>query len=266
MDKKKTKQELYDEKALHYQGEINHILEQEKAISGLAQKDPEGSMYKKVMLADEILYMASLYLAKYNLAVAYSTAKTDELLNDARKALYKVIICLEEIVTGLIDAPFSEYEDKVDKIKHVPQKHRFYLIRKIGLIIDLVMHAYGENSKWKWAFVELQARYAAVAKNILDLKESATSGLNPHSPEYETTMLHLRLVKKLLHQAADKYREKYEMATSSIEDFRLALQYLYALHRIHLILNERNLADEIKRKIDIWSDKMEKDLQKKKGK
>ena len=74
------------------------------------------------------------------------------------------------------------------------------------------------------------------------------------------------MTKKLLLQAADKYRARYEMATSSIEDFRLAIQYLSAARRIHLLLNERADAEDVKRQIDIWTDKMEKDLQRQKGK
>lgn len=131
-------------------------------------------------------------------------------------------------------------------------------------MIDLVIRAYSGNTKWKWSFVELQGRYATVAKNILDLKDSAETGFNPHSPDYESTMFHLKLVKKLLLQAADQYRARYEMATSSIEDFRFAIQYLSAAYRIHMLLNERSSAEEIKRQIGIWTDKMEKDLQKRK--
>ena len=134
------------------------------------------------------------------------------------------------------------------------------------MIIDLVIRAYGDNTKWKWTFVEIQGRFATVAKNILDLKDSTAVGFDPRSPDYESTMFHLKMTKKLLLQAADKYRARYEMATSSIEDFRLAIQYLSAARRIHLLLNERADAEDVKRQIDIWTDKMEKDLQRQKGK
>ena len=265
MKKANTKHQTDDEKSIFYQEEINRILGKEKAVAAGALKDADGGTYKKIVLADELIYLVTLYLAKYHLAASFSAGKAEDLLNEARKALYKVIICLEDIVTNLVDAPFSDYEENVEKIKQVPQKHRYYLIRKLGLALDLVMRAYGTNSKWKWSFVELQGRFAVVAKNILDLKDTASSGLNPRSPEYETTMFHVRLVKRLLQQAADKYREKYEMATSSPDDFRLAIQYLSALYRIHTILNERTPAEDVKKKIDIWSDKMEKAMQRKKG-
>ncbi|MEL3906115.1 MAG: hypothetical protein P1P65_03655 [Treponema sp.] len=266
MSKTNNNKELYEEKLRFYQEEIDHILEQEKAMAGVALKDPEGSTYKKIMLVDELIYMVTLYLAKYNIAASFLSGKNEDILNEARKGIYKVIINLEEIVTNLIDAPFSDYEEKIRKIQHVPQKHRYYLMRKLGLVIDLMIQAYGDNTKWRWTFVEIQGRFATVAKNILDLKDTTATGFNPHSPDYESTMFHVRMVKKLLLQAADKYREKYEMATSSIEDFRLAIQYLCAVRRLHIILNERTESEDVKKKIDIWSDKMEKDLQKRKGK
>ena len=233
-------------------------------MAELTAKDPEGGMYKKIMLVDELIYMVTLYLAMYQIAVSFLNRKNETLLNEARKALYKVIINLEEIVSNFIDAPFSDYEEKVRKIEHVPQKQRFYLIRKLGLAIDLVIRAYGDNTKWKWSFIEIQGRYATIAKNILDLKDSAETGFDPRSPDYESTMFHLKLVKKLLLQAADQYRARYETATSSIEDFRIAIQYLEAARRMHILLNERSAAEEVKRQIGIWSEKMEKDLQRRK--
>lgn len=264
MNTPKSEKDVYKEKIHAYQAEINHILKQESAMAGLTAKDPEGIVYKKIILVDELIYVVTLYLAQYTIAVSFLGKKSETLLNEARKAIYKVIINLEEIVSNFIDAPFSDYAEKVHKIEHVPQKQRYYLIRKLGLVIDLVIRAYGDNTKWKWSFVEIQGRYATVAKNILDLKDSAEIGFDPHSPDYEMTMLHLKLVKKLLLQAADQYRLRYETATSSIEDFRTAIQYLSATRRMHILLNERNAAEEVKRQIDIWTDKMEKDLQRRK--
>ena len=247
--------EVYEQRMNAYQDEINQILRQEKIVADLSEKDPDGSIYKKIMLIDELLYVVTLYLAKSRLTVLTGNGKIEDILNEARKILYKVIIYLEDIVSNFIDAPFSDYEEKVKKIEYVPQKHRYYLVRKLGLAIDLVIQAYGDNSKWKWAFVEIQGRFATVAKNILDLKDTASTGFDPHSPDYETTMFHLKLVKKLLLQAATKYREKYATVTQSAEDFRLSIQYLSAVHRMHILLNERNEAEEVKKKITIWSAK-----------
>ena len=91
------------------------------------------------------------------------------------------------------------------------------------------------------------------------MKEASKTLLDPHSDNYETIVYHLRLVKKLLQQSADRYREKYEIATNVITDFKMAIRFLEALRKMHLVLNEHREADEVKRKLEIWKEKMEKD-------
>ena len=254
--------QTYGEQVGIYQQQIDALLIREKNMLMMIEKDPNGASYKRLMLCDEMLYLTTLYLSKHSLTVSVLGVKNEDALNDARKTLYKAVIYLEEVVSNIVDASFSEYEDKVDEIKNLPQTKRYYLVRKLGLSIRLIVDAYGDNTKWRWTFVELEARFATVAKNILDLKTASKDGLDPHSPDYDNTVFHLRLVKRLLQQAADRYREKYELSTGRIDDFRLGINYLLALRRVHLILNERNEAEEIKKKADIWKEKMEKDHKK----
>ena len=254
--------QTYGEQVGIYQQQVDALLIREKNMLMMIEKDPTGASYKRLMLTDEMLYLTTLYLSKHSLSVAMLGVKNEDALNDARKTLYKAVIYLEEVVTNYIDVPFSDYEDKVEEIKNLPQTKRYYLVRKLGLAIRLVLDAYGDNTKWRWTFVELEARFATVAKNILDLKTASKEGLDPHSPDYDDTVYHLRLVKKLLQQAADRYREKYELSTGRIDDFRLGINYLLSLRRIHLILNERVEAEDVKKKADVWKDKMDKDHKK----
>ncbi len=254
--------QIYGEQISAYQQQIDALLIREKTMLMMIEKDPTGASYKRLMLTDEMLYLTTLYLAKHNLSVAMLGVKNEDALNDARKTLYKAVIYLEEVVTNYIDVPYSDYEDKVSEIRNLPESKRYYLVRKLGLAIRQIMDAYGDNTKWRWTFVELEARFATVSKNILDLKTASKDGLDPHSADYDDTVYHLRLVKRLLQQAADRYREKYELSTGRIDDFRLAINYLLALRRIHLILNERDAAEEAKKKADIWKGKMETDHKK----
>jgi hypothetical protein len=254
--------QLYAEQVSTYQQQIDALLIREKNMLMMLDRDQTGASHKRLMLTDEMLFLTTLYLAKHWLSVSLLGVKNEDALNDARKTLYKAVIYLEEVVSNFIDAPFSDYEDKIEEIRNIPEAKRYYLVRKLGLAIRLVVDAYGDNTKWRWTFVELEARFATVAKNILDLKSASKNGLDPHSPEYDDTVYHLRLVKRLLQQAADRYREKYELSTGRIDDFRLAINYLLALRRIHLILNERNEAEEAKKKADIWKEKMEQDHKK----
>ena len=160
-----------------------------------------------------------------------------------------------------MDVPFSEYEERLAEISMLDARRRYALIRKMGLALQLLKDAYGDNTKWKWSFVELEGRFAAAAKNIIDLK-SAVSNTDPRSPDYEPTVYHLRLIKKLLVQAADRYREKYELSTNRIDDFKMGINFLNALKRIHNILGDRNESEQIKKKVDIWAAKLEVDLKK----
>ena len=252
----------YAEQVAIYQQQIDALLIREKNMLMMIEKDQTGASYKRLMLADEMLFLTTLFISKHALSVAVLGVKNEDALNEARKTLYKAVIYLEEVVSNFIDVPFSDYEDKIEQIKNLPQSKRYYLIRKLGLAIRMVVDSYGDNTKWRWTFVELEARLATFATKILDFKTAAKDGLDPRSPDYDDTVYHLRLVKRLLSQAADRYREKYELSTGRIDDFRLAINYLLALRRIHLVLNERNDAEETKKKAEIWKEKMEKDHKK----
>ncbi len=256
------RKQVYKEKNIEYQAKIDSILTYEKEIRQDILKNTNAQSLNRVILASEILDIVSLFIAKHYVHIATLRTKNEYALNEARKTIYKAIIYLEEAVSNYVDAPYSEYADKVDQLESLSEPMRYYIVRKLGLALRMLEDAYGDNTKWRWTFVELEARFATVAKNIMDLKKASKEGLDPHSEDYDTTVFHLRLVKKLLEQAANRYREKYELSTGRIDDFRLAINYLRALHRIHLILNERQDAEEVKRKAEIWKNKMEQDQKK----
>ncbi|MDR2901052.1 MAG: hypothetical protein LBV20_05990 [Treponema sp.] len=256
---------LYLQKIKVYRENITAILAREKNILTVINKDTNGIAFKKIVLAEEMLNLASNYIIISNISQAMLNIKNEEFLNDGRKALYKAIIYMEDVVTNYIDVPFNDYEEKLKEIESFDAARRYLLVRKIGLAIELMEQGYGDNTKWKWSFVELEARFAAVAKNIFDLK-SAFTNTDPRSPQYEPTVYHLRLMKKLLLQAADRYREKYELSTNRIDDFKLAISYLGSLKRIHILMGERDEAETIKKKQEIWSAKLEADIKKKEGK
>ena len=132
------------------------------------------------------------------------------------------------------------------------------MVKKLGYTIDAVKDGFGANSKWKWSFVELEARFATIAKNMLNMK-TLISGMDPRVPGYEARLNHLNMVKENLVSAADRYREKYELSTLRLDDFKLALSYLGAARRLFALLGEAENVETTKKKIDVWSQKMEAD-------
>ena len=254
--------EQYTEKLKTYKQKLEELRQQEQDIATMARRDrPNAGMYN-IQAADMNLNIVSYLVFMNNLSVALLGIKNDAYLNEARKTCYKAIICIENAVSNYIDVPFSEYEDKLEKIKAFDQAQRWALVRKLGFSIKSVKDGFGENTKWKWSFVEVEARFAVASKNLIDLK-TLVAGLDPRAEFYQERYAHLKLVKSLLQAAADGYREKYELSTSRTDDFKLAIKYLGSLRRLNALVGEPEQANELKKKIDVWKLKMDQDAKKK---
>ncbi|MCL2190596.1 MAG: hypothetical protein FWB79_01235 [Treponema sp.] len=238
---------------------VEAILEEEKEILASIESNAADEFSKKMILADEMLNLVSNFVVMSGISQALLKSKDEDALNSARKSLYKGIIYLEEVVTAYVDAPFSEYKERLEAIESISPAWRYFLVRKMGLSIDLVANAYADNSKWKWTFVELKGRFATVAKNLIDL-DKVVANTDPRSPHYEPTLYHLRLVKKLLALVAERFREKYELSTKSVEDFQRSLTFLSALRRLNILTGARDEAETIKKKMDIWNSKLTADI------
>jgi hypothetical protein len=249
----------YEEKIKPYRDAIVEINSREKSLLLVMQKDPSNGAFRRLTLSEEMLNLASYQIIISLVSQSRLKTKEENSLNDGRKSLYKSIIYLEEVVSNYVDAPYSDYEDKLEEIASLDAARRYLLVRKMGLAIQLLEDAYGDNTKWRWSFVELEGRFAAVAKNILDLK-NAVANIDPRSSNYEPTVYHLRMIKKLLMQAADRYREKYELSTNRIDDFKQGINFLNALRRVHVLMGDREDAETAKKKLEIWSAKLETDI------
>jgi hypothetical protein len=256
-------QRQYLDRTKVYRSAIDGLLKREQTLLQdiRADSSSEGGALKRLDLVRDMLDAASNYIILNNLSQAMMRTKNMEALEEGRKALYKSLMYLEEVLGRQIDVPYSDYEDLLAKIHQLKAADRYLLIRKMGLAVQLLENAFGDNSRWRWAFVELEGRFAAAAKNILDLR-AAFNNTDPQAADYEPVMRHLRLVKRLLTQAADRYRERYELSTNSIDDFKQGLLFLAALRRIHTLLGERERVEVIKKKLDVWSAKLAEDQRK----
>ena len=260
-DRQNDDQQKYLEKIKPYMAIIDSILREEGNERLLIKKGGSGVALKRLALTEEMLSLTANYIILNGISQSILKENNEEFLIEGRKSLYKAVIYLEEIVSPLVDAPFSEYAERLTGIAIVDALKRFTLIKKIGLTLDLLKNACGDDAKWKWAFVELEGRFAAIAKNIINLK-TVVANKNPDSFDYEPTMYHLKLIKKLLLRAAEHYREKYELSSKRIDDLKMAIQFLNALRRIHSHLGERENAEALKKKADSWTVKLEMDMKK----
>ena len=253
----------YSEKIKVYKGEIDKIRLREKNILATIPKGEMSQPYKYITLSEDSLNLAAYYLLLNDISLSLLGIKNETFLNDARKSCYESIIYLEKIVTDQTDAPFSELEEYWKAIEDLSDRRRYDIMCKLGFTIESVMENFGENTKWKWSFVDLNGRYATAFKNLIDFR-TLVAGLDPRVADYQIRHKMLNRIKQLLNKSADDFRLKYELSTSRIDDFKMAIRFLSALRRIHTILGENDHAQEIKRKGVLWRQKMEKDAQKKK--
>jgi hypothetical protein len=212
-------------------------------------------------LADQYLNVVSYFNLMSALSLSLLGIKNESFLNDGRKSCYKSIIYMEEIVSPYVDAAFSDYQQGVESLKHFDDRSKYRFLCKLGFAIDSIVEGFGAGSKWKWSFVELQGRYAVIAKNLLNLK-SFIMQLDPRVEGYSERLAHMQLVKKILQQSADRYREKYELSTMRLDDIKKAILFLAAMKRLHTLLGEVEEAEVVKKKMEIWKTKMEDDQKK----
>lgn len=242
-----------------YKDKITATLEKEKTmLNGMHEGDIDLEN-KKLLLCDDMIYTASLYMAMNSMSWKLMEVKNNDALNDARKMLYKAIIYLEEIVTPTIDIAYSELTPYHERLQNVSISRRYMLIRKLGLAITLLKDAFGDNSKWRWSFVELEGRFTTVSKNLIDMKGSMKDYFDPRSENYELTVLYIRLISKQLNDSATAYRDRYELSTRRIDDMRNGIKYLLALRKLDIAIGNVEQAEEVKKKAVVWKDKMDAD-------
>jgi hypothetical protein len=249
----------FNEAIQPYKGKTTATLAKEKTMLNGMHKGDIDYENKKLILCEDMIYAASLYMAQNSLSLRLMEVKNNDALNDARKLLYKAIIYLEEIVSDTIDVPYTDLTPLLETIHNVPIIRRFTLIRKLGLAITMLKDAFGDNSKWKWSFVELEGRFATVSKNFIDMKAAYKDYFDPSGADYETTVLYIRMIQKQLNDSATAYRDKYELSTRRIDDMRNAIKYLLALRKLYIAIGDSAQAEEVKKKAVVWKDKMDAD-------
>lgn len=249
----------YLERIKNYKQIIEHNKIQEKALLKEIQAASENSGIRRIEAAEQVLNRVSYFVLMNLLSVSLLGVKNEGFLNEARKDIYKSIIYLEEAVSNYIDVPFSEYEEKLETLQELSDEARYALLQKLGFAIQSVKDGFGENTKWKWSFVEIEGRFATITKNLVNLK-TVVSGMDPRVEGYEKRIAHIQLVEQSLSLAADRYREKYELSTLRIDDFKLAINYLSALRRLMVLIGQTEKAEQLRKKIDVWKNKMETDL------
>lgn len=250
----------YDKKTALYHKTIDRLLKREKTLT-----EGEGGTENRIALVEVMINVTSYYIILNRISQSMLDIKREEALQEGRKALHRCILSMEALVGKYLDTELAgDEEEKPAVLGLLSAKERYLLVRKIGLILRLLELGYGEHTKWRGLFVDLEGRYAVVAKNIFNFKDALVN-LDPRSGDYEPTAYHLKLIKKLFRHAADRYREEAEFSSHRREYLMRAINLLDCLRRIHLYVGERHEVELIKRQLDAWSNRLDIELKRSGG-
>ncbi len=189
--------------------------------------------------------------------------KNDLYLSTSRKNIYQALKLFEMIFGTVVDSSLTENEEIIKQFSFFTPKRILHILKKFEYCIALVEYAEGENSKWKWTFVELYGKLAVLGKNIINFKEYINKMFDPTYEYYQEINEIITFEKRIIELSAQKYRTKYELSTRDIADMNKGIDLLNLLVRINIILNEQEIAQDNKKTIEKWKEKLELDIKKK---
>ncbi len=255
----KEAKQLYSEKVSEYKKTLEETTKKVNQMKLILQRDSSGASYKRILIADETMSLVSLYCLMNRLSVEFLGIKNEFFINEARKACYESIILLEAVFSDKINAAFADYKDNFAEFSTYPIESKYNLLKKLGFCITMVKTAFGENSKWKTSFTDLEGRHAVISNNSIDFKQIVKE-LDPR--ERELFSMHLSFIEmtvRALNDSANEYRLKYELTTSKLDDFKRAILLLATLRRLYSYIGKKREMEEVQKRIDVWKTKLEAD-------
>ncbi len=259
------------EKKEAYNAIVKDLKDQVELVQKKAQKfEREGmrdkltnSLYKRIIACNAYLDTVNLFCKMNEYSIQIMDIKNDSYLTNARKNTYQAIKMIETIVGHQVDSTLTENEEIMTQLSELTPKRVLFLAKKIEYCIAQVEFSEGDNSRWKWAFTELWGKFATLIKNVVNFKVYVQKMYDPRDPYYAEINEVLQICKRSLEQGAQKYRTKYELSTMDIADMNKGLDLMNLLVRVYVVLNEHQFAQEAKKTIEKWKDKLEQDLKKK---
>jgi len=221
-----------------------------KDLNNKRKNKPNLTPYYNLEIATYLMNTIELYLKMNDLSLNMLGIKNSSSLDMSKSNFSKILLLLKETVGDEAERDsLKENEDylyKIDKLN--PRQILDFLIRLDTIFFDLKNNM-GEESKWKWLFVELHAKLAIITRNFINFSD-ILKHRDPRAPFFRDRNEHLRMAKNGIEEAAKQYRTKYELSAKSREDLKKSIEMLEALRKIHFTLGESNEADKIKTTID----------------
>ena len=245
----KAEKAAYNDEIKDLKRDVDQVKKTINEALSKKKKFPNIVGYLNLEIASREMDAIDDFLKMNDLSVEMLGIKNSGLLENARKEFYKLLQHMEEVVGSDIDRTLKENDEYLGKINRVNQAQVLNFVHRMHRILDNMKNKFGTDSKWKWTFVDLQARVAVITKNITSFSEVAKFR-DPRSEFFYERRDLMQLCKDSLAEAARQFRAKYEMAGKARENLEKSIAYLSALRKIHVLFGEDTDATKLKNIID----------------
>ena len=221
-----------------------------KELFSKKKKNPNLEPYYNLEISAYLMSTIELYLKMNELSLTMLGIKSSAALDSSKSNFSKILLLLKETVGDEVERDsLKENEEYLARIDKINPRQILDLLIRLDNIFSTLRNNMGEESKWKWLFVELHAKLAVITRNFINFSD-ILKYRDPREQFFRVRNEHLRMAKNAIEEAAKQYRTKYELSAKSREDLKKSIDMLEALRKIHFTLGESKEADKIKTTID----------------
>jgi hypothetical protein len=258
----KAEKVAYNNYVKEHQQDIDKIKTKLKEVT-VKMKSMRGiTGYFNIEAILDYIKIIKVYLKMNDISNDMLGQKNETYLNNARKEIYRIIQLAEEVVGSDLDRSLKENEEYLIKIEKINSAQILNLLRLIQDVIARLIKGFGEGSKWKWSFVDIQGRMAIVTRNFINFS-ALQKTRDPRMQFYKERRELLKLCKSSLNNAAQQFRTRYEVSTNVPADMIKSIELLSALRKISILFSEADEAAKLKNTIDALRERLEADEKKK---
>jgi hypothetical protein len=245
----KAEKAAYNDEIKDIKREVEQIKKSINEALAKRKKHPAIANYYNLELASHEMDAIENFIKMNDLSMEMLNLRNTTFLENARKEFYKVLQYLEDVVGKQVDRSLRENDEYLATIKEVNPVQILNFIQRMHRILADLIRKFGQDTKWKWSFVEWQARAAVITKNITSFSDVAKYR-DPRTEFFYVRRDLMQLCKDSLTEAAKQFRTKYEMAGKARDDLKSSISYLAALRKIHVLFGEDSEATKLKNIID----------------
>lgn len=246
----KVQKAAYNDEIKTFKAQIENYDKLIKEVLIKKRKNEKLAPYYNLEIVNYLLESIKQNIRINELSLNMLGFKNNKSLDMARSNFSRILQLMKENFGDEVDREsLKENEEHLAKVSSLNARQILDMTKKVNEVFLSLKNSIGEDSKWKWLFVELQAKVAIMHRNLINFSD-IQKYRDPRTEFFHDRREHLALAKESLEEAAKLYRTKYELSSKSREDLKSSIEILEALRKIHMILGESSESDRLKTTID----------------